>query len=97
LALCGERVLNGFWHLGETILTRRFSPGLLSSVLFWILGYLVIRYAVLPGQVTPPQLIASALGGALITGPMFAFMHLGRLPGAAAQLMRAPTQAADTG
>lgn len=84
LVLFSERFLNGFWHLGETILTRRFSSGLLSSVLFWILGYFVIRYAVLPGEITLTQLMVGFLGGAVITGAMLGFMQFGRLPGAAA-------------
>jgi hypothetical protein len=33
LSLAVERTLNGMWHLGETIVTRKFSSGLLASTL----------------------------------------------------------------
>ncbi len=75
LALLLERCLNGCWHLGETILRRKFSSGLLSSGLAWILTYLVIRYALLKGEIPINIFLVSALIGALITGLLMGSMH----------------------
>jgi len=52
LSLACERIFNGFYHLVETIRTKAFSSGLLSSVITWILGYLVIRYSVMKGEIS---------------------------------------------
>lgn len=77
LSLALERCLNGFWHLGETILTRKFSSGLLSSVLVWMLTYFLIRYALLKGEISISYFALSALIGAVLTslmlGSLFAF------------------------
>lgn len=70
LSLALERCLNGFWHLGETILTRKFSSGLLSSILVWILTYWLVRYALLKGEIGIPYFALSALIGACMTGLM---------------------------
>jgi hypothetical protein len=78
MSLALERTFNGIYHLGETILKHRFSSGLLSSVLTWILIYILIKYYVAAGQV--PLLyfiISSAIGlviscamiGVLVAGP----------------------------
>ena len=71
LALTFERIFNGFWHLIETIVTRKYSSGLLASVLTWILGYLIIRYSFLKGEISGPQLAIGVVIGLLITIAMF--------------------------
>jgi hypothetical protein len=74
LALTLERCLNGCWHLGETIATRKFSSGLLSSILSWILVYFLIRYSLLKGEISALMFIASAFIGAVITGSLMGSM-----------------------
>ena len=74
LALTFERVLNGFWHLAETIITRRYSSGLLASVLNWILFYLIIRFSFLKGEIPVFHIIIAGIIGILITGAMFGLL-----------------------
>jgi Protein of unknown function with HXXEE motif len=70
LSLALERCLNDFWHLGETIVTRTFSSGLLSSIPTWILTYLVVRYALLKGEISIAYFACSAVIGASVTALM---------------------------
>jgi hypothetical protein len=74
LSLAMERTLNGFWHLGESIIRRRFSSGLLSSVLVWILTYLIVRYSLIRGEIGAAHFVVSTLTGAAITGLMMGSM-----------------------
>ena len=74
LALTFERVLNGFWHLAETIITRRYSSGLLASVLTWILFYFIIRFSFLKGEIPVFYIIIAGIIGILITGAMFGLL-----------------------
>jgi hypothetical protein len=67
LALAFERIFNGFWHLGETIITKKYSSGLLASVLTWILGYFIIRYSLLKGEIPAVYFIISVTIGLLMT------------------------------
>jgi hypothetical protein len=46
-----ERALNGLWHLGWTAFFREYSPGLVTSVLFWIVFAFTYRYGVLGGGI----------------------------------------------
>jgi hypothetical protein len=55
LSLSSERIWNGFYHLAETVRTKVFSSGLLSSVITWVLAYLVIRYSVMKGEISIGQ------------------------------------------
>jgi hypothetical protein len=71
LSLAVERTLNGIWHLGETMVTRKFSSGLLASTLTWILMYLLIRYSLLPGEISSFDFYIALGIGALITTFMF--------------------------
>jgi hypothetical protein len=58
---------NGLWHLGATVITKRYSPGLLTSILYWMLGYFVIRYSFLRGEIAPPHFVLAVVLGTLIT------------------------------
>jgi hypothetical protein len=58
---------NGLWHLGATVITKRYSPGLLTSVLYWMLGYFVIRYSFLQEEIAPPHFVIAVVLGTLIT------------------------------
>lgn len=71
LALAIERTLNGVWHLGETVMTRKFSSGLLASSLTWILLYFLIRYSLLQGQIFPRDFAIAAVIGTVIMALMF--------------------------
>lgn len=71
LGLLFERMLNGVYHMVETIRTKAFSSGLLTSVIVWILGYLTIRYSILKAQIGPMYLIS-----ATVIGVFLAFMIL---------------------
>jgi hypothetical protein len=44
LAWVIERACNGFWHVWWSIHFREYSPGLLTSILFWMDLYFVLRY-----------------------------------------------------
>ena len=77
LSLAMERIFNGFYHLVETITAKKFSSGLLSSVIFWILGYLLVRYALLPGEITVTQFVVSAIIGFAIFALMIFPLTLG--------------------
>jgi hypothetical protein len=79
LSLACERVFNGFYHLGETVRTKSFSSGLLSSVITWILAYLIIRYSLLRGQITPSQFVVSSLIGCALFLLMIVPMLTGKL------------------
>jgi hypothetical protein len=67
LALMSERAFNGLYHLAETIKTKKYSSGLLTSVITWILMYLVIRYSFLKGQINSTDFLTSIIIGFLIT------------------------------
>ena len=71
LALTFERIFNGLWHLIETVVTRKYSSGLLASFLTWILGYLIIRYSFLKGEISESQLVIAVVIGLLVTVAMF--------------------------
>lgn len=79
LSLCFERVFNGIYHLWETINTRKFSSGLLSSVIFWILGYFVIRYAIVPGNIGTSEWITSAAIGLVVALAMTSMLAWGAM------------------
>jgi hypothetical protein len=44
LAWSIERTCNGFWHVWWTVHFREYSPGLLTSILFWMDFYFILRY-----------------------------------------------------
>ena len=79
LSLACERILNGFYHLAETIHTKIFSSGLLSSVITWILAYIVIRYSFLKGEISLQQIIISIIIGVIIFMLMIVTLVTGKL------------------
>jgi hypothetical protein len=58
---------NGVWHLGATIITKRYSPGLLTSLLYWLLFYFLVRYSFVPGQVKGLYILISGIVGTALT------------------------------
>lgn len=76
LSLAFERVINGFYHLGETLVTKKFSSGLISSIIFWILWYLIIKYSFLNGKISASCLYTSMLIGLIVELIMFGSMYI---------------------
>ncbi len=60
-------VTNGFWHVFGTVMFKEYSPGLMTSPLYWIVMYLMIRYSFLQGNISPSNFIISIVIGTVIT------------------------------
>jgi Protein of unknown function with HXXEE motif len=79
-----ERAAHGItFHLWWTVRYREYSPGLVTSILFWILAYFTIRDAIRPGSIIPAGAEWGAglgvLCGILIAfGPAVLMPHLAR-------------------
>ena len=77
LSLSMERTLNGLWHLGETVIIKKYSSGLLTSVITWVLMFFIVRYSLLAGQLPYNYFITSLFIGFVITvlmlGSLFVF------------------------
>lgn len=58
---------NGIWHLVATIISKKYSPGLVSSLLYWLLFYFILRYSILSGEISSSNSILAATLGTLIT------------------------------
>jgi hypothetical protein len=78
LILLFERAFNGIYHVIETISTRRHSSGLLTSVIVWILLYILIRYSLLKGEISYRSFFVSLIGGLILTLIMIVPMVTGR-------------------
>jgi hypothetical protein len=76
LSLSIERILNGLWHFGETIVRKKYSSGLLASVATWILGYFLVRYSLLTGEIPLHYFIISFIIGLLMTVLMFGSLFI---------------------
>jgi hypothetical protein len=63
LAWSIERSCNGFWHVWWSAYFREYSPGLVTSILFWIELYFVCRY-----RPASPPLTTQVLWPALAIG-----------------------------
>ncbi len=68
-------VTNGFWHLLQTIVLREFSPGLITSTIYWILMYFITRYFLLTGEILLLYFVIAAVIGTLITLVMFGLAY----------------------
>jgi len=56
-----ERSLNGLWHIWWTVHFMTYSPGLVTSILFWIILYFIIRDNYRQGDFTRVQLIKATI------------------------------------
>jgi hypothetical protein len=71
-------------HIYWTIRQRTYSPGLVTSVLYWIVAYFVVRYGYWPGLISPGDFWVGTiagmvlLGGFLTIGPTLLFPELNR-------------------
>jgi hypothetical protein len=70
---------NGLWHLIQTAVVRRYAPGLITSPIYWVLLYFILRYSWLPGQIATDHLFISAIIGTLLTLAMFSSVWYFRL------------------
>jgi len=61
---------NGMWHLISTIITKKYSPGLATSLIYWILFYFLFRYSFLTHAISNSIIIISAIIGTIITALM---------------------------
>jgi hypothetical protein len=68
-------VTNGLWHLLQTIAFRKFSPGLITSPIYWILMYFIIRYFLLPGEILLLYFVIAAILGTVMTVVMFGLAY----------------------
>ncbi len=64
-------VTNGLWHFLQTIVLREYSPGLISSPLYWILMYFITRYFLLTGEILLLYYVISLIMGTVMTLVMF--------------------------
>ena len=79
LAMGVERVFNGLYHFFETVISKKYSSGLLSSVMTWILEYLLIRYSFVNGNVKIAYIIISSIIGIIIGSLMIFPLITGKL------------------
>jgi hypothetical protein len=76
LAMGWMFVTNGIWHVAGTIALRGYSPGLVTSPLYWIVMYLVVRCGLGSGEIDPPLLVASAVAGTAMTVLMVGYLFV---------------------
>ncbi len=61
-------------HLFWTIRQKNVSPGLATSVLYWIMAYFFVRYGLLAGQISPSDFWIGVVLGALTVGGFLTFV-----------------------
>jgi len=80
LSMCWLFVTNGFWHVLGTIMFREYSPGLVTSPLYWVIMYFIVRYNLLQGKIPLFYFTIAAIIGTVITilmiGSLFARRRL---------------------
>jgi len=76
LSFCWLFVTNGLWHVLGSILFREYSPGLMTSPLYWIVMYFIIRYNLVPGQIEMPIFMICLGIGTLMTVAMIGSLFL---------------------
>jgi hypothetical protein len=76
LAMSWMFVTNGLWHLMGTFIFKEYSPGLMTSLLYWIVMYFIIRYSLIPGDIVMWQFIVSLIIGLILTILMIGSLFL---------------------
>jgi uncharacterized protein with HXXEE motif len=61
-------------HLYWTIRQRNLSPGLVTSLLYWIMAYFFVRYGYLAGRITPSDFWTGAILAVLTVGAFLTFV-----------------------
>lgn len=76
LSMCWVFVTNGLWHVLGAAMFREYHPGLVTSPLYWIIMYFIVRYGLVPGEIQMSQLVISIVIGTILTvlmiGSLFA-------------------------
>ena len=75
LSLAFTFVTNGIWHFLQTIVLREYSPGLISSPIYWILMYFITRYFLLMGELLLLYYVISLVIGTVVTLVMFVLAY----------------------
>ena len=60
-------------HVFWTVRQRDYSPGLVTSVLYWIVAYLAARYGYAAGLVSATDFWAGAIAGCVLVGGFLTF------------------------
>jgi hypothetical protein len=76
LAWSIERTCNGFWHVWWAIHFREYSPGLVSSILFWMQFYFILRYGRTSEMFARPIFIPALVIGLMFTAFLFFYFPL---------------------
>jgi hypothetical protein len=76
LSLSWLFVTNGLWHVMGTFMYKEYSPGLMTSVLYWIVMYFIIRYSLIPGNIIMSQFVVSLIIGLVLTVLMIASLFV---------------------
>jgi hypothetical protein len=67
-------VVHGFTvHIFWTVRQRDYSPGLVTSVLYWIVGYLVVRYGYAAGLISSADFWIGTVAGAVLLAGFLTF------------------------
>jgi Protein of unknown function with HXXEE motif len=61
-------------HLFWTARRRNLSPGLVTSVLYWIMAYFVVRYGFLAGHISATDFWTGVVLGVLTVGAFLTFV-----------------------
>jgi hypothetical protein len=61
-------------HLFWTVRQRNLSPGLATSVIYWIVAYIFVRYGLLAGRIATADFWIGTLVGALTVGAFLTFV-----------------------
>ena len=61
-------------HLFWTIRQQSLSPGLVTSIIYWIIAYFFVRYGFLAGQISPSDFWTGVILGVLVIGGFLTFV-----------------------
>ena len=67
-------------HVYWTVRQRNLSPGLLTSVIYWIMAYFFVRYGLLAGHIDPADFWTGAILGVLTVGAFLTFVPTVLIP-----------------
>jgi len=76
LAWSIERTCNGFWHVGWAVRFREYSPGLLTSILFWMQFYFILRYRPASEPLSRAVVLPALAIGLAATAFLFLYMPI---------------------